>query len=168
MMAIKNQILAGLFLIGAAALMAAPAAAETQAAAKPSPFIENVSPADFSKTIDAFRAETKAAGWSVVHEHNLAGGLSARGYTLHPAIVVEICNTQYGAQLLSKDETRHLSSMMPCRVSIYQTSTGKVVISRMNAPLVASMLEGEAAKLALKADSEMEAIIQKTLDRLKN
>lgn len=168
MLSILSKYIAGLYLVGAAALMAAPAAAETQAAAKPFPFVENVSPADFSKTIDAFRDEVKVAGWSVVHEHNLAGGLSARGYTLHPAIVIEICNTQYGAQLLSKDETRHLSSMMPCRVSVYQTSTGKVVISRMNAPLFASMLEGEAAKLALKADSEMEAIIQKTLDRLKN
>jgi uncharacterized protein (DUF302 family) len=163
-----NKSLAGLCLIGAAAFMAGPAAAEAPATDKQQPlFIEMVSPADFPKTIDAFRTETKAAGWSIVTEHNLAGMLSARGYTLHPVIVLEVCNSKYGGQLLSKDENRYVSSMMPCRVSIYETSTGKVVISRMNASLFAGMVTGEVAEVMLKADSEMDAIISKTLARLK-
>ncbi len=162
-----SNALASIFLIGAAALMAGHASAEAPATGKPSPFVEDASPADFPKTLDAFRAEVKAAGWSIVTEHNLAGNLSARGYTLQPIMVLEICNAKFAAQLLSRDESRSVSSMMPCRVSIYRTSTGKVMISRMNAPLVASMLEGEAAEVALKANSEMEAIIKKTLDRVK-
>jgi uncharacterized protein (DUF302 family) len=129
-------------------------------------FIEVASPADFPRTIDAFRAETKAAGWSIVTEHNLAGMLSARGYTLHPVIVLEVCNSKYSGQLLAKDENRYVSSMMPCRVSIYQTSTGKVVISRISAPMFAEMVGGEVAEVMLKADSELDAILKKTLDRL--
>lgn len=167
MLKLLNLSLAGLCLAGAAALVAGPTFAEAPAAGKPSPFVEDVSPADFYKTLSTFREETKAAGWSIVTEHNLAGNLSARGHTLHPVIVLEICNVKFAAQLLSKDENRSVSSMMPCRVSIYQTSTGKVMMSRMNAPLFASMLDGEAAEVALKANSEMEAIIKKTLAKLK-
>jgi len=162
-----NKSLAGLCLAGAATFMAGPAAAEVPVDGKQRPlYIEVASPADFPKTLDAFRTETKAAGWSIVTEHNLAGMLSARGYTLHPVIVLEVCNSTYGAQLLAKDEYRYVSSMMPCRVSIYQTSTGKVVISRMNASMFAEMVAGEVAEVMLKADSEMDAIIKKTLAKL--
>lgn len=167
MLRILSISITSLCLIGAAMLVAGPVSAEAPAAGNPSPFMEDASPADFPKTLDAFRNEVKAAGWSVVTEHNLAGNLSARGYTVSPVMVLEICNIKYAAQLLAKDENRSVSSMMPCRVSIYQTSTGKVMMSRMNAPLFASMLDGEAAEVALKANSEMEAIIKKTLDRLK-
>ncbi len=166
MLKILSSSFATLCLVGAAALMADSAFADAPDG-KPSPFVEDASPADFYKTLSAFRDETKAAGWSVVTEHNLAGNLSARGYTLHPVMVLEICNVKFAAQLLARDETRSVSSMMPCRVSIYETSTGKVMISRMNAPLVASMLDGEAAEVALKANSEMENIIKKTLAKVK-
>ena len=161
-------------LIAAMALVPSFATAQTKTptpvptadAKMPPMFIENTSPADLPKTIAAFKAEAQAAGWSVLTEHNMAGILSARGYTLHPVIVIEVCSGKYSAQLLAKDETRHVASMIPCRVAVYQTSAGKVIISRMNTGMFASMMSGEVAQVIKMSGDEMEAIIAKTLGKL--
>jgi uncharacterized protein (DUF302 family) len=96
----------------------------------------------------------------------MAGILSTKGYTLHPVVVIEVCSGKYSARLLAKDEHRHVVSMIPCRVAVYQTSTGKVVISRMNTEMFAGMMSGEVAEVMRMSGSEMEAIIKKTLARL--
>lgn len=158
---ILNKSLVGLCLIGAVALVPVPAVAQAPTADKQPPmFLEDASPANLPKTIDVFKAEVKAAGWSVLAEQNMAGILSTKGYTLHPLVVLEVCSGKYSAQLLAKDENRFVSSMIPCRVAIYQTCTGKVVISRMNTPVFAAMLGGEVAEAMLKSGNDMGAIIK--------
>lgn len=133
----------------------------------PQLFLEDVSPANLPKTIKAFKAEVKAAGWGILQEHNLAGILSAKGYTLHPAFVLEVCSGKYSAKLLAKDENRYITSMIPCRVAIYQTSTGEVRINRMNTPMMASFLTPEVAAVVTQSAQEMEGVIERTLDQLK-
>lgn len=168
MLKMLNKSIASLVLAGAVTLMSGFAMAETPAPAEMPPmFLEDTSPANFPKTIDVFKAEAKAGGWSILNEHNMAGILSTKGYTLHPIVVIEVCSGKYSAQLLAKDENRYVVSMIPCRVAIYQTSTGRVVISRMNTPVFAAMLGGEVAEVMLKSGNEMEAIIQNTLAKLK-
>ena len=135
--------------------------------AKPQFFVETESPANLPRTVEVFLEEARAAGWSLLTTHNMAGILSARGYTLHPVLIIEVCSGKYSAELLAKDETRYVSSMIPCRVAIYQTSTGKVVVSRMNTIMFAGMLEPAVADVIRKSGEEMEAIIAKTLARLK-
>lgn len=130
-------------------------------------FLEDTSPANFPRTLEAFREEVKAAGWTILGEHNMAGILSTKGFTLHPVMVLEVCSGKYSARLLAKDEYRYVVSMIPCRVAIYQTSTGKVVISRMNTGMFAGMLSGEVAEVMRLSGNDMEAVIQKTLARLK-
>ncbi len=151
-------------------LASLPAAAQTpaQPGGPQAPmFLEDTSPVNFPRTLDAFREEVKAAGWTILGEHNMAGILSTKGFTLHPVVVIEVCSGKYSARLLAKDEYRYVVSMIPCRVAIYQTSAGKVVISRMNTGMFAGMLSGEVAEVMRLSGSEMEAVIQKTLARLK-
>lgn len=147
----------------------ASAQAQTQAPAKPAMpalFLEDNSPKPLVPTTEAFREAVKAAGWSVLGVTNMAGILSERGFTLHPVLVFDACSGKYSADLLSKDETRFVSSMIPCRVAIYQTSTGKVVISRMNSVAMAGMVGGHAGTVIKKSGEEMEQIIQATLKKL--
>lgn len=146
-----------------------PATAQPQApasAAAAKLFLEDSSPKPLGPTTEAFREAVRAAGWSVLGVTNMAGILSERGYTLHPVLVFDACSGKYSADLLSKDETRFVSSMIPCRVAIYQTSTGKVVISRMNSVAMAGMVGGHAGTVIKKSGEEMEQIIQATLKRL--
>lgn len=135
--------------------------------AMPQMFLEDTSPANFPQTVKAFKAEVKASGWGILTEHNMAGILSTKGYTIQPILVIEACSGKYSAKLLENDDTRYIASMIPCRVAIYQTSTGKVIINRMNSAMFAGMMDGIVAEVITKSGNDMEAIIARTLDKLK-
>jgi uncharacterized protein (DUF302 family) len=81
-------------------------------------------------------------------------------------LVIEACSGKYSAKLLENDDTRYVASMIPCRVAIYQTSAGKVIISRMNSTLFAGMMDGVVADVIKQSGTDMEAIIARTLTML--
>jgi len=146
-----------------------PMAAQAEGAENVSPhpmFVETVSPANLPTTVTTFLEEVQAAGWSHIDTVNMAGVLSARGFTLDPVLILEVCSGKYSAALLDSDETRFVASMIPCRVAIYQTSDDRVIISRMNAAAMAEMMPGEVAEVMAASGTEVEAIIAATLARL--
>lgn len=132
----------------------------------PALFLEDTSPKPLVPTVKAFEETVKANGWSILGVTNMAGILSERGFTIAPVLVFDACSGKYSADLLGKDETRFVASMIPCRVAIYQTSTGKVVISRMNSIAMADMVGGHAGSVIRKSGEEMEQIIRATLKKL--
>ena len=156
----------------AAATLATPALAQAQPKAAmqpPSMFLEDTSPKALVPTVEAFREAVKAGGWSILGVTNMAGILSERGFTLHPVLVFDACSGKYSSELLARDETRFVASMIPCRVAIYQTSTGKVIISRMNSVAMSTMVgHPAAAEVIKKSGEEMELIIKATLKRLQS
>lgn len=162
--------------IPALALVAAglftPATAQTTPQAPmqpPAMFLEDTSPKALVPTVEAFKEAVKAGGWSILGVTNMAGILSERGFTLHPVLVFDACSGKYSSELLARDETRFVASMIPCRVAIYQTSTGKVIISRMNSVAMSSMVGHPAAAAVIKkSGEEMEQIIQATIKRLQS
>ncbi len=117
----------------------------------------------FSETLKIFKEEVSKAGWSVLNANNMAGVLSERGFTLHPVVILDICSGKYSARILGKDEYRPISAFMPCRVSIYQTSDGKVFIARMNTGAFVKMMPSEVAEVMLASDDEVAKIIAKTV-----
>jgi uncharacterized protein (DUF302 family) len=126
-------------------------------------FLESVSPLKFSETVDAIKAEAGALGWSTLAAHDLAGILAKKGIAIAPITILETCNAKYSVELINKDETRYVSSLLPCRVAIYETSTGKVIISRLNTTAFGSMMEPAVADVLKKAGAEMEGIIERVL-----
>lgn len=151
------------------AVLAAPVHAQTAPAAKPEMpplFLEDTSPRPMVPTIEAFRTAVSAAGWSVLGMTNMTGILAERGFAVQPVLVFDVCSSRYSGDLLSNDATLFVSSMMPCSVAIYQTSTGKVVISRMNSGAMGGMIGGHAGDVVSKSGQEMEEIIKTTLKNL--
>jgi uncharacterized protein (DUF302 family) len=145
------------------------AQAQTKPGAKPAMpplFLEDASPMPLVPTIRAFEEAVRAQGWSMLGVTNMAGILSERGYTIAPVLIFEPCSGKYSADLLGRDETRFVASMIPCRVAIYQTSTGKVIISRINSAAMGDMVGGHAGSVIRKAGEEMELIIRATLKKL--
>lgn len=146
--------------------LAGPVLAEDEAPAQPQLFLEDTSPKPMVATIEAFRAEVSAAGWSVLGVTNMTGILAERGFDVRPVLVFDVCSSSYSGELLANDETLFVSSMMPCSVSIYQTSKGKVVISRMNSAAMGGMIGGRAGEVVSQSGKDMEEIIKATLKRL--
>lgn len=149
----------GAALMTAASLMPQGAAAEPQAGEMPEMVVLTQSPHSFAETVDAFREAVVDGGWSLLNENNMAGVLSARGYTLDPVIIFDACSGRYSAQILGHDEARPMSAFMPCRVSIYKTSEGDVFFARMNTAAFAAMLDPMVADVMTASDKEISAII---------
>ncbi len=149
------------------AVFAGQVPAHSQDAAAPAElFLEDTSPQGFVATVDAFTAGVSDAGWSILGKTNMAGVLSERGFTVDPVLVFEPCSGAYSSELLGRDETRFVSSMIPCRVAIYKTSAGDVVISRINTGAMAEMIGGDAAPIIRQSGEELEAIIDSVLQEL--
>ena len=154
-------------LMMAAVLMAAvnlmPQAVAAEQGEMP-PMVQVVeSPKSFAETVDAFRAEVDNAGWSLLNENNMAGVLSARGYTLDPVIIFDVCSGRYSAEILGNDEARPFSAFMPCRVSIYKTADESVFIARMNTAAFADMMDPMVGEIMAASDGEISEIIAATI-----
>lgn len=134
---------------------------------KPQMFLQTESPKSLSETIKVFREEVAAGGWSILNATNMAGILSEKGYTISPVMIFDVCSGKYSANILAKDENRFVTPLMPCRISIYQTSQGKVIIARLNAKSMALMFSPELAETMTRSGGEIEVIIVKTISRLK-
>jgi uncharacterized protein (DUF302 family) len=117
----------------------------------------------FPETLKAFKEEVSKAGWSLLNVNNLAGVLSERGFTLHPVVVLDVCSGKHSSRILSNDDYRPFSAFMPCRVSIYQTSDGRVYLARMNAGAVREMMLTGVAEVMLASDKEIAEIIANTV-----
>lgn len=134
---------------------------------QPQMFLETESPKSFPETVKTFKKEVNAtAGWSILNITNMAGILSEKGYTTAPVLIFDLCSGKYSAQILAKDEYRVVTPLMPCRISIYQTSKGKVIIARLNAKSMAPMFDQGLAEIMMKSGAELEVIIKKTISRL--
>ncbi|MDD2420121.1 MAG: DUF302 domain-containing protein [Bacteroidia bacterium] len=127
-------------------------------------FIDNKSKYDFATTVDLMQDKVVENGWSVLHVHTLDQVLGKKGFDVLPVTVLEVCKAPLSARILGTDKHRSVSVMMPCRISIYKTSEGEVIISRMDAANMAKSLQGEGATVMVEAFEQMEKIIEPLVD----
>lgn len=128
-------------------------------------FIENRSKYGFDETVEKITNAVLAASWKVPHIHDLMETLRKSELEVFPVKVLEMCKPSLSYRILSKDSERIFSSMMPCRISVYEKANGVTYISRMNAKSVADTLKGESARVMSEAFSEMENILEPFLSR---
>ncbi|WGZ93912.1 MAG: DUF302 domain-containing protein [Candidatus Thiothrix putei] len=131
-------------------------------------FLEDTSPKNLTATSAAFQAAAVANGWSILGMDNIGEILAERGYSVAPVLVFQACSGKYSSKLLGSDDTRFVASMIPCRVALYQKSTGEVIISRMNSISMGDKIGGEAGSVMKQSGQDMETIIQNTLSKLKS
>lgn len=126
--------------------------------------IENQSRYDFAKTIDTLSDIIAANSWKLITTHDLQETMKKNGKEVLPVKVLEICKPDLAYQVLSKDEERYVSPMLPCRISVYEKADGKTYVSRMNAPAFAAMIGGSSAATIEKAFSDAEGFIRGVIE----
>jgi len=145
---------------GAAFLLGAVAAAGIIYSMAPGVMInERTSPLSQEETVERIVASAEEMGWKVPEIHQIHNSVSNGGYDVLPVTVIELCKVDLAGNILSEDENRVVSSMMPCRVAVYENSDGDVIISRMNTGLMSSMFGGDVERIMAQATEETERII---------
>jgi uncharacterized protein (DUF302 family) len=139
------------------------ATAQSTGMGKPQVLIENQSRHGFAETVELLSKTIVEQGWKVTMTHDLQETLKKNGKEVLPVKVIELCNPGHAYNILSKDEFRDVSPMLPCRISVYEKADGKTYVSRMNAPAFAEMIGGEPAVTIVRAFNETEEMLKVVL-----
>jgi len=126
----------------------------------PPVLIENQSQFGFTETIEKLSKHILEKGWKITIMHDLQETMKKNNKEVLPVKVIELCNPGLAYQILSKDELRFVSPMLPCRITVYERSDGITYVSRMNAPAFAGMIGGDAAKTIVQAFNETEEFLK--------
>jgi len=100
----------------------------------------------FDETVAALEKGIEENGWSVSRVADMNKAMAKHGVEFEPRVtLVKLCKAEYAKSVLSTD--RHVSTMMPCTLSVWEGDDGKVYLSKMNMGLMAKMFGGNVAKV---------------------
>jgi len=126
-------------------------------------FMESESRFGFDETVKTLNETINSGGWKVLIVHDLQESMKKANKEVLPIKVFEVCNPKHSFKLLSQDEKRIYSSLMPCRFSVYEKSDGKVYISRMNTVNLSKQIGGLVEEVMTEATNETEAFLKSVL-----
>jgi uncharacterized protein (DUF302 family) len=127
--------------------------------------IEDQSPYDFETTVSMLKKSIEDNNWKIPAVHDLQKTMKKYNKDVLPVQVFELCHPEHAGTLLKESDERIVSSMMPCRVAVYEKEDGTVYISRLNSGMMAGMLGGLIAEVMKNASSENEEILSPILKK---
>ena len=114
---------------------------------------------DFDTAVEKIAATAEAHEWKIPHVHDLQATLKKFGKDVKAVKVFELCHPDYSYEILSRNEERIVSNLMPCRIAVYEKQDGSVWISRMNSGTVAKPMSKVVRTTMSSAAADMEEII---------
>ena len=97
----------------------------------------------FEETVTYIKSSAVESGWQVPKIYNIQNSLNQAGYDDFGSLkILSMCQPDHAYKILSDENNRQVSSMMPCRIGVYEDSDGRVLISRMNIGLMSKMFGG--------------------------
>ena len=126
--------------------------------------LQDESPHGFEETVAIFREAAADAGWSVLNHTDMQAVVANHGADVPGVTVFDLCSSRYSIEILERDDERIVTPMMPCRVSVYETSNGTTYVARMNSGLVARLFGGVINDVMQKASAETEAFIRSVVN----
>lgn len=162
-------------LLLALSLFAAPLSVSAEvvaATAQPNPraiVSENVSLAGFAPTLKALKEQLATDGWNLVAEINLGERLAKKNVVIPGGLVIlEMTSGGNTVPLLKNEATRYVAGLMPCSVAVYGMDDGRVIISRMNANLLAGMMEPKVGTVMQQSAAKLDESIRRALAKSGN
>ncbi len=112
------------------------------------------------EAVDRLSEALAKRNFGVLHIHDLNQTLNSKGVPFEPGCqVLEVCNPQQAAKVLSSD--MNLNMALPCRISVYENE-GQTCIGMISPK---EMLKGlsDSPALANVAD-EVESVLKEAID----
>jgi len=99
-----------------------------------------------AETVTALKESIAQHGWVLSGVGNMNESLKKQGVDFEPQVrVVKLCHPQHAKKVLTTD--RHIASMMPCTLAVWEGDDGKTYLSQMNMGLMAKLFGGNVAKV---------------------
>jgi hypothetical protein len=81
------------------------------------------------------------------------------GATVPNVLLVEACKPDYSKPILKDDDTRILSILMPCTITVYERADGKVYMGLMNTGLMGQLFGPMVASVMQKVSADQQKFI---------
>ena len=107
----------------------------------------------FDESVTIFEKAVKDAGWKIPIVHDLQKTMKKHDKDVQAVKVFELCHPGHAGKILSRSDERVVTSLMPCRVSIYEKADGRTYISAMNTGLMGRMMKGNVPEVMKDASS---------------
>ena len=75
-------------------------------------------------------------------------------------MLVDLCEPAHATNILTEDDARIVSVMMPCTISVCEKTDGKTFIGHMNAGLLGGMFGGMVAEVMEEVDGQQHEILE--------
>ena len=125
--------------------------------------LEDQSKFGFEETVTRLTESVENHGWKIPKVHDLQESMNKFGISVLPVKVFELCHPDHAGKILEKGDERIVSTLMPCRVAIYEKPDGKVYLSRMNSKLMAKPMGGIIAEVMSVAAIQNEEILESVI-----
>lgn len=109
---------------------------------------EYQSPFGVEETVEKIKENAISEGWVVASVMAIDKAVKMHsGGELPPVRLVNLCEPDHAFNILKGDDTKVVSVMMPCTISVYQKADGKTWVGVMNAGLMGKMFGGVVAEV---------------------
>ena len=112
-----------------------------------------------SEVATALQATVQANHFGVMQVHNLKETMTKKGVEFaHECLIFEVCQPQQAKKVL--DENMSISTVLPCRISIYEEG-GKTILATLKPTALLSMFNVPQLKgVALEVESTIVKIMK--------
>jgi uncharacterized protein (DUF302 family) len=121
-------------------------------------FIVYESKFEFKQTIETIENSAAELKWGIPHQYDLQATLKGKGFEVKPVNVLSLCKPEHAYEILSSNEQRLASALMPCRIAVYEKE-GKTYVSMLNAGLFSKFMGKKISSVMGAASLENEQIL---------
>jgi uncharacterized protein (DUF302 family) len=122
-------------------------------------FQEKESLYSFDESVRRLEESVKVNQWRTPAVHDMQKTMASIGKEVLQARIYELCKPEYAYEVVRDDDGRRASTMLPCRVAIYEKTDGKTYVSLMNMTLMARLMNGSLPEMMKKASADIEVIL---------
>jgi uncharacterized protein (DUF302 family) len=102
----------------------------------------------FEETVTTLQSAAQGKQWLIPKVYDMQASLKKEGYAdMNKLSILSLCQPEYAYNILKNDSDKFVTAVMPCRMGVYETQNGKVMISGMNMGLMSKMFGGNIANV---------------------
>jgi uncharacterized protein (DUF302 family) len=118
----------------------------------------------FDDTVNTIQEKALANDWQVPKIYDIQASLMKSGYQdMTKLKILSMCQPDHAYGILSDDANKMVSSMMPCRIGVFENKDGEVFISRMNIGLMSKLFGGKIETVMGKVADEENRMLEGVL-----
>ncbi len=129
-------------------------------------FIIHKSRYNVDETVAKIQAAAESmGGWQVPKIYNIQQSLIKAGHPdTKPVKIMSLCHPHHAYAVLKDEKNRLISSIMPCRVGVYQMDNGDVYVAMMNSGLMSKMFGKEVAAVMKEVSEDEEKMLATVIE----